>query len=221
MTDKISLAISKTINNEKIYLGNKYVFIDNKSKITNVIFSAVHQPHYMMISWFEKYTEYNYLYLNPIKCDYTDVDTLTKLILLCNSEKYNMIGFSFGGFAAIIYSSILPTSTLIIVDPHRNYCQAFININLEYYIPKINANVYYLRSLDNYDINEFKIISNLLEKTNIHYSIQCTLSDIHCGYIPGEDMIIHYIKFSEIISQNSNKIIKSNNINNVINHNYI
>lgn len=209
MTDKKSLAISKTINNEQTHFGNKVLFIDNKSKITNVIFSPANQKHYMMVSWFEKSTQYNYLYLNPNKCNYADIVTLTKIILLFNSEKYNMIGFSFGAFAAIIYTSILPTSTLIIVDP-CNVSEEFNNYNLEYFILKINANVFYLRSLNNEDVNTFKIISNALEKTNILYSIQCTLSDIHCGYIHSEDMILSYIKFSEIISQNSNKLITTN-----------
>jgi len=48
----------------------------------------------MMITLFEKYTEYNYLYLNPIKCNYTDIETLTKTIEVFNSEKYNIIGIS-------------------------------------------------------------------------------------------------------------------------------
>ena len=208
MDKDYSLAINKTINNETTHFGNKLVFIDNKSKITNVIFSAANQKHYTMITWFEKYTEYNYLYLNPTKCNYEDIDTLTKIILMFNSEKYNIIGFSLGAFASIIYASILPTSTLIIVDP-RTINNIFINVNLESYILKMKCNVFYIRSLENMDVNTFKIINNALEKTSIFYSIKCSLSDIHCGYIPNEDMILFYIKFSEIISQNSNNFIET------------
>ena len=214
MSHNKSLAIKKTINNETTHFGNKVVFIDNKSKITNIIFSAANQEHYMMITWFEKSTEYNYLYLNPTKCNYADIDTLTKIILMFNSEKYNMIGFSLGAFASIIYASILPTSTLIIVDPRR--ADLFNNINLEYYILKIDANVFYLRSLEKGDVNEFKIIKNALEKTSIFYSIKCTLSDIHCDYVPNEDMLLYYIKFSEIISQNSNNFIRTTQHKNLI-----
>ena len=115
------LAIIKT-KKEQTFFGNKVVFIDNKSKITNVIFTGAGQKHYMMISWFNNSPEYKYLYLNPATCNYQDIDTLTSTISMCYSESYNMIGISYGAYAAIVYSTIFPTTSLIIVYPTRFGC---------------------------------------------------------------------------------------------------
>ena len=197
------LAIFKTINNEQTHFGNKVIFINNNSKITNVIFTGAGQKYYMMISWFNNNPEYNYLYLNPETCNYQDIDTLTKTISIFNSEKYNMIGISYGGYAAIIYSTIFPTSSVIITDPTRmNW-----NINITDYIIKIKSNIFYHRSLYIPDILEYTLIRDMLEKTNNFYMIRCSLSNVHSSNIPNEDIILCYIKFSEEMSNNKCQIL--------------
>jgi hypothetical protein len=206
--DKTQLAILKTKNNEREYFGNKLVFIDNKSKITNVIFTPINQEHYMMISWFNNLPEYNYLYFNPNTCDYKNIDSLTKTISSFNSEKYNMIGVSYGASAAIVYSTIFPTSALIIVDPLDpvNYWN-----NIEPYILKLSAKIFYHRSSYHIDIEQYIKIRNALEKTNCFYMIQCSLINEHCAYVPNEDLIMSYIKFSEKYCDTNNaKKTKSN-----------
>ena len=110
------VAIEKIKKYETQLLGCKYVFIDNKSKITNIIFTGSGQKYYMMISWFNDNLDYNYLYLNPINCNYTNIDIYKQIILNCNSNHYNMIGISYGGYAAMVYSSMFPTQSLIIYN---------------------------------------------------------------------------------------------------------
>jgi hypothetical protein len=91
MTTNKDIAIDKILKYETELFGCKYVFIDNNSKITNIIFTGNGQKYYMMISWFNNYTDYNYLYLNTINCDYKNTEIYCNIISRCNSIYYNMI----------------------------------------------------------------------------------------------------------------------------------
>jgi hypothetical protein len=197
------VAIEKIKKYETQLLGCKYVFIDNKSDITNIIFTGSGQKYYMMISWFNDNLDYNYLYLNPINCNYTIIDIYKQIILNCNSIHYNMIGISYGGYAAMVYSSMFPTQSLIIIDPARMGW----NIDIESYIKNIKAMVYYHRSLHSHDIQEFIQIRDALEKTSIFYTIRCSLSEVHSGNIPNEEMILQYIQHSLLLCKNNCKLL--------------
>jgi len=197
------IAIEKIQKYETQLFGCNYVFINNKSNITNIIFTGCGQKYYMMISWFNDNLDYNYLYLNPKYCDYKNIDIYNKIISNCNSTYYNMIGISYGGYAAMVYSSMFPTQTLIVVDPARMGW----NIDIESHIKNIKAMVYYHRSLHPHDIQEFIQIRNILEQTSISYTICCSLSEVHSANIPNEEMILQYIQHSLSICKNNCKLL--------------
>ncbi len=178
---------------ERCILDTSVVFIDNKSTTTNIIFTGAGQKYYMMISWFNDSAEYNYLYLNPSFCNYEDIDKLTSIIKSFRSLEFNMIGISYGAIAAIVYSTLFPTNALIIVDPERLGWK----LDITKYIPKIKSNIFYHRSLHPHDIENYKTIRDALEKTDIFYLTRCSLSCVHSSNIPGESLILSYIKFSE------------------------
>ena len=197
-------AIINKIKKYEIQLsGCKYIFIDNKKDVTNIIFTGSGQKYYMMISWFTDNLEYNYLYLNPIYCDYTNTDIYRQIISNCHSISYNMIGISYGGYAAIVYASMFPTLCLIIIDPARMGW----NINIKSCIEKLNAMVYYHRSLHPHDIQEFIQIRDALEKTSIFHTFRCSLSEVHSGNIPNEEIILQYIQHSIALSENKCKLL--------------
>jgi pimeloyl-ACP methyl ester carboxylesterase len=76
-----------------------------------------------------------------------------------------MIGISYGGYAAIVYASILPTKSLILVDPEP---LSWV-VDLENCIKNITAMIYYHRSLCPKDIFEFTKIRRELDKTSLLY----------------------------------------------------
>jgi hypothetical protein len=200
MTEKLSnkeIAINKIQKYEKEYLGIKYVFVNNNSNITNIIFTGAGQNYYMMISWFNDSSEYNYLYLNPLHSDYQNIDIYKTIILNCNSSHYNMIGISYGAYAAIVYASILPTKSLIIIDPTP---LSWV-IDLETCIKNIQAIIYYHRSIHPHDIIEYTKIRTELEKTSLFYTIRCSLSEVHSSNIPNEEMILQYIQHSYLLGK--------------------
>jgi len=200
------IAITKIEKYETEYLGYKYVFVNNNSNTTNIIFTGCSQKYYMMISWFNDNLEYNYLYLNPIYCDYQNVNIYKEIILKCNSSHYNMIGISYGGFAALVYASMFPTNSLIMVDP----TPVEWYIDIESCIKNINAFVYYHTSLYPSDILEFNKIRNELDKTSLFYTIRRSLSTTHSSNIPNEEMILQYIQHSLLLSKNNCKILMKN-----------
>jgi hypothetical protein len=210
MTEKLTnreIAKNKIEKYERDYLGKKYVFINNNSDVTNIIFTGGGQKYYMMISWFNDNLKYNYLYLNPLYCDYTNIAIYKEIILNCNSNYYNMIGISYGGYAAIVYASIFPTKSLIIVDPTPlswvvNIETCIKNINSKNINSKnINTMIYYHRSLHPHDILEFTKIRTELEKSSLFYTIRCSLSEVHSANIPNEEMILQYIQHSELLDK--------------------
>jgi hypothetical protein len=194
-------AINKIEKYETELLGCKYVFVDNKSNITNVIFTGCGQRYYMMISWFNSNLDYNYLYLNTMHCDYTNVDIYKLIISTCNSDHYNMIGISYGAYAAIVYASMFPTKSVIIVDPSRMGW----GVNIESCIKNLEVletKLYYHRSLHPHDIQEYMQMRNALEKSSMFYTIKCSLSETHSANIPNEEMILQYINHSFLLSKN-------------------
>ena len=197
------IAITKIIKYETEHLGCKYVFINNNSNITNIIFTGAGQRYYMMISWFNDCSDYNYLYLNPINCDYQNVYIYKQIISNCNSSDYNMIGISYGGYAALVYATMFPTKSLILVDPTP---MSWV-IDIETCIKNINSMIYYHRSLHPHDILEFTKIRNELEKTSIFYMIRCSLNETHSSNIPNEEMILQYIQHSLLLCNSNCKIL--------------
>ena len=200
------IAVKKISSYEKEYCGCKYVFINNDSSKTNVIFTGGGQKYYMLISWFNDNVDYNYLYLNCKTCDYTNIDIYKKIISMCNSKIYNMIGISYGAYSAIVYSDLFPTLSIIIVDPARIRW----NVNLETIIMNSKAKFFYHRSLHPHDIQEFIQIRNALEKSSCFYTIKCSLTEVHSANIPNEGMIFEYIKFSESLENDSCSILMKN-----------
>lgn len=89
MTDSDNKELRKKLATEKIqryeleFAGGKYLFIDNKSSITNIIFTGCSQKFYMMISWFNDATDYNYLYLNPNHHNFQNTNMCLELIKSC------------------------------------------------------------------------------------------------------------------------------------------
>ena len=200
MTEKLNnkqIALNKIEKHEREYLGVKYIFINNNSKITNIIFTGAGQKYYMMISWFNDNSEYNYLYLNTTYCDYQNIHIYREIILNCYSTHYNMIGISYGGYAAIVYASIFPTKSIIIVDPTP---LSWV-IDIENCIKNINAMIYYHRSLHPHDILEFTKIRTELDKSSIFYTIRCSLSEVHSSNIPSEQMILQYIQHTDVLGK--------------------
>lgn len=114
-----------------------------------------------------------------------------------------MIGISYGGYAAIVYSSVLPTYSVIIVDPARMGW----NISIEPIIKNSKSVWFIHRSLDPHDIAEYTQIKDVLEQSSVFYFLRCSLSDVHSGNIPNEDMILQYIKFSENILSTKCKLL--------------
>jgi len=197
------IAITKIEKYETEYLGCKYVYINNKSNVTNIIFTGAGQKYYMMISWFNHDFEHNYLYLNTSHCDYQNINIYKEIISNCNSSHYNMIGISYGGYAALVYASMFATKSLILVDPTP---MSWV-IDIETCIKNINAMIYYHRSLYPNDISEFTKIRNELEKTSLFYTIRCSLSKTHSSNIPNEEMILQYIQHSFIMGNFKCKIL--------------
>lgn len=197
------IALSKIKKYEEEYLGCKYVFINNRSNVTNIIFTGAGQKYYMMISWFNNNLDYNYLYLNPIYCDYQNIKVYKEIISRCDSKYYNIIGISYGAYAGLVYASFLPTQSLIIIDPTP---LSWI-IDIETCVKNINAMIYYHRSLHPDDIKEFTKIREALEKTSLFYTIRCSLSKTHSSNIPNEEMIMQYIENSLLLNKSNCKIL--------------
>ena len=187
------LVIQKINNNEKEMHNCKYVFIDNKSEITNIIFTGAGQKYYMMMSWFNEDKNHNYLYLNTLYLDYSDITIYSKIIESCNSKFYNMLGVSYGGYAAIVYATLFPTRAVIVIDPAR----LAWNIHLEPYILKLNSMLFYHRSSHIHDILEYMQIRNALEKTKLWYMMRCSQIEVHSSNIPNENMILEYIEHAK------------------------
>jgi hypothetical protein len=184
--------------------GGRYVFVDNKSSTTNIIFTGCGQNYYMMISWFDNETDYNYLYLNPKHIDFKNTSMCTELISsCCNSICYNMIGISYGGYAAIIYSSLLPTSSVIITDPMSMRWEVQIEE-----IIKNSRSVWFIhRSLNPHDVAEYTQLRNILEQSSVLYFSRCSLSNVHSSNIPNEETIMQYLNFSRNILNPTCKLL--------------
>lgn len=187
------LVIQKINSNEKEIHNCKYVFIDNKSDTTNIIFTGAGQKYYMMMSWFNEDKNHNYLYFNPLFLNYSNTEIYTKIIESCNSKFYNMIGVSYGGYAAIVYASMFPTHAVVVIDPAR----LGWDIDLEPYILKLNSMIFYHRSSQIHDILEYMQIRNALEKTKLWCMMRCSQIEVHSSNIPNENMILEYIKHAK------------------------
>lgn len=106
-----------------------------------------------------------------------------------------MIGISYGAYAAIVYSELFPTSSIIIIDPAR---QGW-NCNINNILTNSKSKIFYHRSIHPHDVLEYEQIRNSLEKPSCYYLIKCSLSQVHSCNIPNEEQIIEYIKFSELL----------------------
>ncbi|ARF11773.1 hypothetical protein Klosneuvirus_2_209 [Klosneuvirus KNV1] len=200
MSNKL-LAIETTLKYEQTYKNQKYVFIDNKQTITNVIFTGCNQRFYMMITWFRNVTNYNFLYINA-NLD----DTMIEIIKNCNSEYYNLIGISYGAAIAIYLSDKLPTYAVISIDPQP--------INLQWNLDEIFSNnnsvFFFHHSIDSSDIPIHESIITAIRKTSIMYMVKCSQYPLHSANIPDEHMIMTYITFVENIKKNNCGFIMKN-----------
>jgi len=210
------IALEKITAYERITHNIKNIWIDNKSDITNIIFTGLNQKYYMMISWFNEDKLHNYLYLNCINSNnfYFD-ENIKNIILDCNSKFYNLIGISYGGSAALYYSSIIPTYSVITIDPI--ICPSTSEDNLKN-IFKTNEDLYksvyflyYSKCIFDITLNEQ--IINILKTTRLLYFNRCSQEEFHSGNTPTENVILNSIDFVKKIKESGSLFIMKTQAN--------
>nr|QBK92170.1 MAG: hypothetical protein LCPAC304_05170 [Pithovirus LCPAC304] len=211
---------------EREYKSTKYVLIDNHSKTTNVIFTGASQKYYNMISWYHTYTDYNWLYLNPIceasephfvlfmmtngqmKGQRTYDDLFLEIIKSAPGDMYNLIGISYGGAAAIAFSKRVPTRAVITLD----YANIFNYVDWD--LPDIlqdNTSLFFLHySSHPHDIARHDVLIKCLQKTKIQYMLKCSQCDIHSTNVPNHHLIVSYIKAAERITSDECDVVMKN-----------
>lgn len=209
MDDRKKIALARISQHERQHKNQKYVFIDNKSKITNVIFTGASQQYYMMITWFtganKDSLKYNYLYLNAIYDDVTE--EIINSISYPTTEIYNMIGISYGGAAAIFYSGKFRTNAVVSIDavPIFN----FENWSLETILrdnKRLSGgkSVFFIHhSTHQHDIIRHNKFFDVFRNTDTQYFCKCSCIPVHSGNIPNESIILRYIHFGESLNSHS------------------
>ncbi len=191
-SERKEIALKRIATHERVYCGQKYVFVDNKQKSTNVIFTGAGQKYYMMISWFGEDKTHNYLYLNHNPYN----ETTEKIIANCQSVSYNMIGISYGAAAAIYYSTKFPTNTVVSIDPeplgHRFSGKEFWD-----FFSASKSVFFFHFSAHPSDVANYKKIIAHIDKTKLMYFVKCSRSPVHSANIPNEYTIMEYIRFVE------------------------
>lgn len=202
-SERRKIAQERVLRYEKQHRGQKYVFIDNKTNCTNVIFTGCGQSHYMMITWFRNDNQHNYLYLHhPVYDHITE-----EIIVLCGgtSRMYNFIGISFGAAAAIALSKKFNTIAVVSVDPQP--LANFANWNLPQILAGNQAIFFLHHSITEGDLAHHASLIRCLEQTSILYLVKSSQSKIHSTHIPNEEMILTYLRFAQSLRDPTNQIL--------------